>query len=72
MEDKLLVRGREQDIPLVKDAVEAAKSKAKKVLGREAPDITVSTEDYLPAGNDSSNDEGSSWYAQHSLNCIGA
>ena len=56
----MLVYGREKDVPLVKEAIEAAKGKFKQVFNSEAPEITLSTDSYLPPAANGSKDEGSS------------
>ena len=59
-EKAVIVVGREEDAALVKEAAEAAKSKYKQTFKKDAPQVTVSTEEYLPAGSGKGN-EGSSW-----------
>lgn len=59
-EKSVLVYGREKDIPLVKEAIEAAKGKYKQVYNSEAPEITLSTDSYLPPAANGSKDEESS------------
>lgn len=50
-EKAVVVFGREEDTAVVKEAAEAAKSKFKQVFKVDAPQITVSTEEYLPSGS---------------------
>lgn len=53
----MVVVGREEDAAVVKEAAEAAKSKFKQTFKHEAPQITVSTDEYLPSGSKGKNDD---------------
>lgn len=57
----MVVVGREEDAAVVKAAAEAAKGKFKEVFKREAPQISVSTDEYLPSGSKGKGDDHTSW-----------
>jgi ATP synthase (E/31 kDa) subunit len=47
-EPKAIVQARQVDIQLVNDSLEAAKAKYTKVYGKEPPEVTVDTKNFLP------------------------
>lgn len=71
MEKSVVVIGREEDAALVKEAAEAAKGKWKQAFKHEAPQINVSTDEYLPSGSKGkSDDDDVTWYCPLSMLCI--
>ena len=61
-EKAVVVVGREEDAAAVKEAAEAAKGKFKQTFKREAPQITVSTDEYLPSGSKGKGDDDTTWW----------
>lgn len=61
-----MVVGREEDTALVKEAAEAAKSKYKQIFKADAPQITVSTDEYLPSKS-GKGDHESHWYSPNAF-----
>ena len=60
-EKAVVVFGREEDTAVVKEAAEAAKSKYKQVFKVDPPQITVSTDEYLPSGSKGKGDDEATW-----------
>ena len=59
-EPAVLVKVREADQGVAKDAIEAARSKFKDAFGKDGPDATLDTKTFLPsAGSDKEGE--SSW-----------
>ena len=57
----MVVFGREEDTAVVKEAAEAAKSKFKQVFKLDPPQITVSTDEYLPSGSKGKDEDNVTW-----------
>lgn len=61
-EPTVIVKVREADQSLAKEAIEAAKSKFKDAFGKDAPSASLDTKNFLPAAGDGKEgEEENSW-----------
>ena len=61
-EPSVVVKVREADQSLTKDALEAARSKYKDTFGRDGPETSLDTQNFLPpAGTGKEGEEENSW-----------
>lgn len=65
-EPAVVVKVREADQGVAKDAIEAARSKFKDAFGKDGPDATLDTKAFLPAAGTEKEGENS-WYALSSF-----